>query len=142
LAVISKTIKGIVILTRPFMSILAGVATLISIYISSPTSSFFRYSYVALSFGSLFLSAGTMAVNDWFDVKIDTLNEPDRPIPSGLVTKKQAMWVAIICFVLGIGASTFVSVHIGGWAFMFTVLSLNFAPSQSNRKQVELATNH
>jgi geranylgeranylglycerol-phosphate geranylgeranyltransferase len=126
MAITSKTIKGIVILTRPFMSILAGVATLISIYISSPDS-FSRHPYAILGIGNLFLFAGSMIVNDWFDVEIDSLNKPNRPIPSGLVTKKQAMWATVMCFVLGIVASAFVSIQIGVWSLIFTILSVCYS---------------
>ena len=35
-------------------------------------------------------------VNDWYDRDVDALNEPHRPIPSGRVPGKIALWFAII----------------------------------------------
>jgi chlorophyll/bacteriochlorophyll a synthase len=37
----------------------------------------------------------SQAVNDWFDRDVDAINEPHRPIPSGRVPGRQALWFAI-----------------------------------------------
>ena len=34
-------------------------------------------------------------VNDWFDRHVDAINEPGRPIPSGRVPGRQALYFAI-----------------------------------------------
>ena len=42
------------------------------------------------------LVCGTsQAVNDWFDRHVDAINEPDRPIPSGRIPGRWALWIAI-----------------------------------------------
>ena len=37
----------------------------------------------------------SQAVNDWFDRKVDAINEPGRPIPSGRVPGSWGLWFAI-----------------------------------------------
>ena len=37
------------------------------------------------------LTAASMAINDYYDREIDAINEPNRPIPSGLNTPKEAL---------------------------------------------------
>jgi len=51
------------------------------------------------------LTAGSMAVNDYYDREIDATNEPNRPIPSGLVKPKQALGLAMILAVTGFTAA-------------------------------------
>ncbi|GJQ61684.1 MAG: prenyltransferase [Melioribacteraceae bacterium] len=45
--------------------------------------------YAALS--AAFTAAGGNIINDVFDVKIDKINRPDRPLPAGLISKNAAL---------------------------------------------------
>lgn len=40
------------------------------------------------------LTAASMVINDYYDKQIDAVNEPDRPIPSGLVKPRSALMLA------------------------------------------------
>jgi geranylgeranylglycerol-phosphate geranylgeranyltransferase len=51
------------------------------------------------------LTAASMAVNDYYDRRIDSINEPNRPIPSGLVTPKEALVLASILGITGLVAA-------------------------------------
>ena len=63
-----------------------------------------------LGFVSVFLiSGGGMAINDYFDAEIDKLNRPDRPIPSGKMSKNAAIFYSAVLFVLGVAASYMIS---------------------------------
>jgi len=46
--------------------------------------------------------AGSMAVNDILDAKIDAINNPDRPIPSGRVSKTEAAAFAVVTLLAGL----------------------------------------
>jgi chlorophyll synthase len=49
------------------------------------------------------LVCGTsQAVNDWFDRDVDAINEPKRPIPSGRMPGRSALYVAIAWTVLSL----------------------------------------
>ena len=41
------------------------------------------------------IAAGGNAINDFFDLKVDEINRPDRPLPSGIVTLEEAksLWM-------------------------------------------------
>jgi geranylgeranylglycerol-phosphate geranylgeranyltransferase len=47
------------------------------------------------------LTAASMAINDYYDREIDAINEPKRPIPSGLIKPKEALAFAGALSVLG-----------------------------------------
>lgn len=55
------------------------------------------------------VSSGGMAVNDYFDMGIDRVNRPKRPLPSGRISKKSALAFAVILFVAGIGLAYLIS---------------------------------
>lgn len=49
--------------------------------------------------------AGGMVINDYFDAQIDSINKPNRPIPSGKIKKNIALGYSIVLFVAGITLS-------------------------------------
>ena len=70
------------------------------------------------------LVCGTsQAVNDWFDRHVDTINEPDRPIPSGRIPGRWGLFIAQIWTVLSLA----VAAVLGLWAFLAAVVGLALA---------------
>ena len=64
------------------------------------------------------LSASILVSNDVFDLEIDRINQPDRPLPSGLVTPRAAMAFSFVLAGLG-----FLAGAMAGWtAFVVCVL--------------------
>ena len=62
----------------------------------------FPFFFSGLVFLVVFLVAGAgNAINDYFDVRIDSINRPDRPIPSGRMKLKEALYFSYILFTLG-----------------------------------------
>ncbi|MDD1725238.1 MAG: UbiA family prenyltransferase, partial [Methanospirillum sp.] len=49
----------------------------------------------------LFVTAAGNIINDYYDAEIDAINKPKRPIPSGAITKRQALVYAAVLFVAG-----------------------------------------
>jgi len=57
-------------------------------------------------FAVVFLITGAgNALNDFFDVEIDRINQPKRPLPSGAISRRSALYLAAIFFVGGIGVA-------------------------------------
>ena len=65
----------------------------------------------------------SQVVNDWFDREVDTLNEPDRPIPSGRVPGKLALWFALLWTTLAF----LWALPLGLWVTLATGLGLALA---------------
>lgn len=71
------------------------------------------------------LTAAAMVINDYYDFDIDRINEPDRPIPSGAVSKKAALAETGVLTVVGLAAAYTVSLYcfifaLGAWIIMAT----------------------
>ncbi|MCB9088528.1 MAG: UbiA family prenyltransferase [Calditrichae bacterium] len=67
-------------------------------------------SIMALGFLSIFcISATALILNDYFDLEIDRVNSPERPLPSGIVTKQDVVLLSIGVAMLGLIASYLIS---------------------------------
>jgi len=51
------------------------------------------------------LTAASMVINDFYDREIDAINEPNRPIPRGDVSPKEALIFALVLSLLGLIAA-------------------------------------
>ena len=66
---------------------------------------------VVLGFLSVFfISATSLILNDYFDVESDKINAPERPLPAGLVTKQDVVWLSIVVTTLGFIAGYMISI--------------------------------
>ena len=95
--------KGLFTLSRPFNSTLAGLATIIGILISIGFDGVHTYALqmILAAIVTSLIAAGGYVINDYFDVEIDRINQPQRAIPSNLVSLKQAYYYAMSLFVIG-----------------------------------------
>lgn len=71
-----------------------------------------------------FISATALILNDYFDIETDRINAPERPLPSGLVTKQEVLFLSVVVtlsgFVTGYCISiTFMIVSIPIWIIGF-----------------------
>jgi geranylgeranylglycerol-phosphate geranylgeranyltransferase len=57
------------------------------------------------SVSAAFILGGGNALNDYFDVEIDKINKPKRPIPSGRISKSDTFMLSLAFFLIGIGIS-------------------------------------
>jgi geranylgeranylglycerol-phosphate geranylgeranyltransferase len=108
---------GFVRLMRPINCVMMGFAVLVGAVLASPQLISFNWLGVVFGFFTGFLlCAAAMTINDYYDRKIDAINEPARPIPSGLVKPKEAL-----AFVVALTTAGFV------FALRVSVLCLGVA---------------
>ena len=58
-----------------------------------------------LTLATIGLYGGGVAFNDVFDAKLDERERPERPIPSGRVSKNNAAWMAFMLLLMGVIAA-------------------------------------
>lgn len=76
----------------------------------------------------IFISMGSFAINDYYDVESDRANKRmDRPIVSGAIKRSEAMYIAMSCFVIGVLASAFINLAALIIAFIFAVLAILYS---------------
>ncbi len=106
-------LKGYLQLCRPpnlptaAADVLAGLA-IAGFFVASETGSFIfplEEKAILLVVASVLLYAGGVVLNDVFDVALDTVERPERPIPKGIVPLKHAAIFGFSLLLTGVGAS-------------------------------------
>jgi len=125
-------LKGFVRLARPAnlptaaADILAGIS-IAGIFgsgdISLLYSSGLVYKILLLVFSSICLYAGGVVFNDFFDRTLDAVERPERPIPSKMVSGKNAALFGAVLLCIGVLASFIVGM-LCGFLSIFLVLAI------------------
>jgi geranylgeranylglycerol-phosphate geranylgeranyltransferase len=108
--VMGKT-SGFVQLMRPVNCAMMGFAVFVGAVLADPQ--FFNVGYIAIIYGFItgfMLTAASMTINDYYDRVIDAINEPSRPIPSGIISAQQALTFVFILSLVGFIFAYFTSV--------------------------------
>ncbi len=69
----------------------------------------------------------SQSINDYFDLELDRVNEPTRPIPSGRLSEKEAMINSIVVCSLALGIGLFLGLYIGGTRGLIITSSISAA---------------
>ncbi|MEM3708686.1 MAG: UbiA family prenyltransferase [Nitrososphaerales archaeon] len=102
------TLNSVLALMRPINSIMVGFAVIVGIGVASPSMIFSIYSLLGFLTGFL-ISSFSMVVNDYYDIEVDKVNRPDRPLPRGSISKNSAIILALILLSIGILSSILIS---------------------------------
>jgi geranylgeranylglycerol-phosphate geranylgeranyltransferase len=116
-------VTGLIRLFRFELSFTAGVCVLVGELLALgglPSTAQAIYGCMSI----FCISATALILNDYFDVETDRINAPARPLPSGLVTKSEALWLSVIVAILGLFFSYLIStdaffVAFGVWGVGF-----------------------
>jgi geranylgeranylglycerol-phosphate geranylgeranyltransferase len=101
--------RGMLDLIRPVNCVMLGFAVIVGAFVSKPPT--IPTLQLALGFFTgFFMCAYSMAVNDIYDLEVDRVNRPDRPIPSGRITISQASKLALVMLAVG-SACSFLSLN-------------------------------
>jgi len=95
-------VSGFIRLMRPINCAMMGFAVFVGAVLAYPQFSSFDWLGVLYGFLTGFmLTAASMTINDYYDRAIDAINEPSRPIPSGIVSAGQALAFVFVLSVVG-----------------------------------------
>jgi geranylgeranylglycerol-phosphate geranylgeranyltransferase len=98
------TLKGLVSILRPVNCAMIGFAVVVGAFVSKPPT----VSTVTLTLGFITgfaICAYSMVLNDYYDIEVDRINQPGRPLPSGQVTPLAAFQLAVATLVAGMLAA-------------------------------------
>ncbi len=93
-------------LTRPLNNLITALAVFIGAWIAGLTGYMDKLFFALLS--ASFISAGGYVINDYFDLEIDKINKPSRPLPQGEIRPRSALVFSFILFMVGIFFSLFI----------------------------------
>jgi geranylgeranylglycerol-phosphate geranylgeranyltransferase len=90
------TLRALLALTRPVNGMLGFFGCLIGARLATWTLPLGDARLWAAAVSITLAILGADAINDAFDVEIDRINRPNRPIPSGAATVRQAIVLALV----------------------------------------------
>ncbi|MGI0090204.1 MAG: geranylgeranylglycerol-phosphate geranylgeranyltransferase [Nitrososphaerales archaeon] len=116
-------IPTLVSMIRPANSVMVGFAVIVGIAVSSHNyREIFTLTSVLGFLTGFFISSFSMVSNDIYDLEVDRINQPARPLPSGAVSPRQAGIFCVSLLVAGLAASIGLSlinfVIAGAFAFI------------------------
>jgi len=95
-------VSGFIRLMRPINCVMMGFAVFVGAVLAYPQFSNFDWLGVLYGFLTGFmLTAASMTINDYYDRAIDAINEPSRPIPSGIVSVREALALVFVLSMVG-----------------------------------------
>ena len=79
-----------------------------------------------LSLASVFLYAGGVVLNDVFDLEVDRIERPERPIPKGIVSQKNAAIFGVFLLIAGVLLAFYVNSLSGSVALLLMLAILAY----------------
>ncbi len=112
-------------LMRPVDGLMAAFAVLIGYFIAAGQLALLP---LPLAMASVFFFSGAgIALNDYFDLEMDKVNAPNRPIPSGKIGKKKALCFSLALFALATALAAFINSYCLGLAALNVFLEIAYA---------------
>ncbi|MFW9826300.1 MAG: geranylgeranylglycerol-phosphate geranylgeranyltransferase [Candidatus Thorarchaeota archaeon] len=98
-------IKDIIEILRPINDLMGSLTVIIGILNTrigiDPLKLVFNIILGVLTY--FFIAGSGMVINDYYDIEIDKINRPERPIPRGAISLNQAKLLWIVTSLVGIG---------------------------------------
>jgi geranylgeranylglycerol-phosphate geranylgeranyltransferase len=93
---VDTKIVGVIQLMRPESSVPAGIYTLLGAYLATDQAAFLTQNTLLAALIVVLIVAYGFVINDYKDGEVDRIDKPHRPIPSGVVSLRMALYVALI----------------------------------------------
>ena len=122
--------RALLRLIRPINCAMMGFAVFVGVVLANLNLSPDGWLNILFGFLTGFMLTGAaMAINDYYDRAIDAINEPARPIPSGMVSPREALLLATLLSVIGFVFAFFTSllclfVAVIAWILVVTYLTV------------------
>ncbi len=101
-------LKGLYQISRPLTTLSGALAVVLGGYVAG-TGQWVNVALAVLT--TILVSSSANAWNDYLDVEIDRINQPDRPLPSGQVTLRAAKIFSFMLAGLSILIAAFISLE-------------------------------
>lgn len=127
-----EKIRGILEISRIPNDIFIGLAVIIGMLLSIdglPSANIFFYGFIS----GFFISASIMVSNDIIDLEIDKINNPNRPLPRGVLSIIEAKFIMILYVFIGLISSIQLTLYNFFIALGFWILGIIYNMSLKRR---------
>ena len=108
-----KSLIGYVQLARPLNGIIAFISAWLGGVFASGGKVLIitNLNLIYVSIASFTMLSAGNAINDYCDYNIDSINKPNRPLPSGRLRRKNALLFSIVLIGISIGLGTLINLY-------------------------------
>jgi geranylgeranylglycerol-phosphate geranylgeranyltransferase len=111
-----EKLQGVVQLLRPLNAAIVFLTIIVAAFVVGAQERHLVMVLLGALAGAV-IAGGANAINDYFDVEIDKVNRPSRPLPSGILHPTSAWWAWRISSSLGV----LLSAYVGPLPFLIAV---------------------
>jgi geranylgeranylglycerol-phosphate geranylgeranyltransferase len=108
----NKFINSIIAISRPANVLISMISIFVAAFITGTLHPAINVLLACISGG--LIAAGANTINDYFDLEIDRINKPKRPLVAGKLLSSQALIIALFEFAVG----SLLALFIGFLAFI------------------------
>lgn len=101
---LQQKLRGIIQLFRPELPLAAGMCVVIGELLALGTFPPLRALILGFTCGFL-LSGSAILFNDVFDLEVDRINTPERPLPAGILSVAEVIALGIVTMLMGLAAA-------------------------------------
>ena len=95
----NKFINSIIAISRPANVLISMISIFVAAFITGTLHPAINVLLACVSGG--LIAAGANTINDYFDLEIDRINKPKRPLVAGKLSSSQALIIALFEFAVG-----------------------------------------
>ena len=118
--------SALISLIRPANSVMIGFAVIVGVAVVEPSKILSLESMLGF-FTGFFVSSYSMVINDVYDIEIDRINSPNRPIPSGTMSLMQANMFAAVLLLIGFASASLISLTNIAVAALFGLIAWGYS---------------
>ena len=101
---LTKKVRGIIQLFRPELPFAAGICVVLGEIVALGGFPSIRECILGFICG-FFISGSAIVLNDYFDLEVDKINTPGRPMAAGIISPTEAIVLTVLSGMIGLSAS-------------------------------------
>ncbi len=101
-----KQLKGLYKITRPFNAVTGALAVFLGGYVAGTEA---WGPVIMAGLATMLVAAAANAWNDYLDLEIDKINQPQRALPSGMISPRAALIFSLLLNILALVMAAFVN---------------------------------
>ena len=122
---ILKSIYALIILSRPVNVLIAFLTIIVAAKLAGSLDPIGNVLLAAIS--ASLIMVGANVINDYYDIEIDKINKPSRPLAAGQISSKKALIYCVVVFFIALLCSAFINLQMFLIAFIFSLLLILYS---------------
>lgn len=129
-ALLPRKVKAYIDLLRPFTLLAPFVGGVAGGLMGASYMDYRNFEISTLVYGAgtlVMVNSASNIINQVYDLEIDKINKPERPIPSGIISVDEATTVAWILYLIALFRAAVINPNFGFMVFLIMLFTLTYS---------------